>query len=559
MQRIISYYALTEAFKRRIRARTDQTAEFAVVSEIRNLPLRATLRAIRRLAADELVVAVEDTNARAQAGPLTILGALTGSRHIKVFWPDGKVERISRRQITLHAFGLAKAQITSRFAFWKARRQIAKMKDEKSLARHAMRPDAKRVLYLDANLSLGVSAGGSVGHTKGIIDSLIDAGFEVDYASLKSIPTQKNGARWLKAPSPTLYSFPSELNYFDFNRRYENFVKDASRGVEYSFIYQRMSLHNYSGSTLRDSLRIPLVLEYNGSEVWAWENWGKKLPLHDVAAGAERMALRNADIVVTVSEPLRKEVSRAGIPDERIVVYPNCVDPHIFDPSRFTVEDRMAVRERWKIPPEATVATFIGTFGVWHGVDFLAKAIQRLVAERREWLVSNKLHFLLIGDGLKMPEVRQTLGGEEFESFVTLAGLVPQQEAPSYLAASDIFLATHVPNKDGSAFFGSPTKLFEYMVMGKPIVAADLDQIGEILRGRGPTSSIRGGTSKSLAKLFTPGDEDSFSQALMEVVANPDTSAEMAERARAEVLANYTWGHHVKEIMTPLQTGGIAS
>ncbi len=56
-----------------------------------------------------------------------------------------------------------------------------------------------------------------------------------------------------------------------------------------------------------------------------------------------------------------------------------------------------------------------------------------------------------------------------------------QSEAPTYLAISDIVVSPTVPNPDGSPFFGSPTKLFEYMAMGKPIVASDLDQIGEVL------------------------------------------------------------------------------
>ena len=48
-----------------------------------------------------------------------------------------------------------------------------------------------------------------------------------------------------------------------------------------------------------------------------------------------------------------------------------------------------------------------------------------------------------------------------------------------YPAACDILASPHVPNSDGTPFFGSPTKLFEYMAMGKGIVASDLDQIGE--------------------------------------------------------------------------------
>ena len=87
---------------------------------------------------------------------------------------------------------------------------------------------------------------------------------------------------------------------------------------------------------------------------------------------------------------------------------------------------------------------------------------------------------------LSRPKVREILGAGGGAPFVTLAGIRPQTETPRTLAASDILLSPHVPNPDGTPFFGSPTKLFEYMAMAKPIVASDLDQVGWVLKGWRP-------------------------------------------------------------------------
>ena len=136
-----------------------------------------------------------------------------------------------------------------------------------------------------------------------------------------------------------------------------------------------------------------------------------------------------------------------------------------------------------------------------------------------------------------MPDVRAELEG--LSDIAVLAGLVPQDDAPLYLAASDVLVSPHVPNADGSPFFGSPTKLFEYMAAGKTIVASDLDQIGDVLRG-------------GLAILVRPGDEADLARGLREAVASPGLRAELGARARARVLERYTWGHHVDAVLEAL-------
>ena len=116
---------------------------------------------------------------------------------------------------------------------------------------------------------------------------------------------------------------------------------------------------------------------------------------------------------------------------------------------------------------------------------------------------------------------------------------MPQAEAPIHLAASDVLVSPHVPNADGSPFFGSPTKLFEYMAAGKAIIASDLEQIGDVLRD-------------DLAVLVTPGDSDDLARALRDLAANPARRAELGARARARVLEQYTWDHPVGAVLEAL-------
>ncbi len=100
-------------------------------------------------------------------------------------------------------------------------------------------------------------------------------------------------------------------------------------------------------------------------------------------------------------------------------------------------------------------------------------------------------------------------------------------------------MSPHIPNADGSRFFGSPTKLFEYMAAGKAIVASDLDQIGEVL-------------ADGAAVLVEPGSVDSLVRALRELAGDPERRATLGRAARERVLARYTWRHHVRAILDRL-------
>ena len=121
---------------------------------------------------------------------------------------------------------------------------------------------------------------------------------------------------------------------------------------------------------------------------------------------------------------------------------------------------------------------------------------------------------MLVGDGIKMAEVRQILGDPRCQPFYTLAGLVRRRKLLLTSRLPTSFLSPHVPNADGSKFFGSPTKLFEYMAMAKPILASDLDQIGEVLRDSLSTDCLpeRKPTEREtqVAMLTPPADVDAI-------------------------------------------------
>ena len=64
----------------------------------------------------------------------------------------------------------------------------------------------------------------------------------------------------------------------------------------------------------------------------------------------------------------------------------------------------------------------------------------------------------------------------QFRGKVILTLSVAHDRIPALLDTTDICLSPQVPFRDGSPFFGSPTKLFKYMVAGSAIIASKLRQ-----------------------------------------------------------------------------------
>jgi glycosyltransferase involved in cell wall biosynthesis len=547
---VMSFHPITKAFSQKIERISGPIDAHFDAADLRKLPWVDSIRGLRNIQTDKLIVALESDAGRALFIPLSIAAVFTHAKSIDVVWPDLRVEPIPRLTALRNICRMGYETLISRRSLARSKRAGREM-FKVAMPRRLSPATGSRVLYLDTNISLGTPVGGSIGHTAGVIDGFLQHEFEVDYASLKSMPTRKRGAQWLQLRPDTLLALPSELNFYRYAEAIDAKLTPLHRAKPWSFIYQRFSLHNFVGSHLGRKFDIPVVLEYNGSEAWAAKNWGTKLALHDAAVAAEDVALATADLIVTVSDQLGRELRDRGIPDSRIVVYPNCVDPEVFDSKHFSADELAALRDHHGISRDATVAGFIGTFGQWHGVEFLAECIRDMVRDEPGWIEANRLHFLLVGDGLKMPLVRQLLEDPRVARHVTLTGLVAQSEAAKYLACSDLLISPHVPNADGSEFFGSPTKLFEYMAMEKPIIASALGQIAEVVSGRGATrlGTMPPGAGDMCGFLFEPGNAPDFKKMLHQVVDDPTAAAKVARSARQEILNRYTWARHVDAIL----------
>ncbi|MCA1558332.1 MAG: glycosyltransferase [Acidobacteria bacterium] len=120
---------------------------------------------------------------------------------------------------------------------------------------------------------------------------------------------------------------------------------------------------------------------------------------------------------------------------------------------------------------------------------------------------------------------------------VHFAGVIEHERVPAYLDACDVLVSPHIPLGDGSEFFGSPTKLFEYMAMEKGIVASRLGQIGDVLE------------NEESALLVEPGDVRELSAAILRMANDRDLRERLGRTARERAVRHHTWAHNARKVL----------
>ena len=168
----------------------------------------------------------------------------------------------------------------------------------------------------------------------------------------------------------------------------------------------------------------------------------------------ETAMYRAADHIVVVAESSVREIAAQGIPEKKISVVTNGVDLQLFQP-RAQAEERRALGI-----PEGFLATYIGTHGMAHGLGS--------VLDAAELLKDTPIQFLMVGEGAEKRSLQERAESMQLHN-VTFWDQRPRSEVARIISASDVCLCVL---RDQPLFRKViPSKIFEYMGAGKPIVS----------------------------------------------------------------------------------------
>jgi glycosyltransferase involved in cell wall biosynthesis len=250
------------------------------------------------------------------------------------------------------------------------------------------------------------------------------------------------------------------------------------------------------------------------------------LALTALARRTELAAYDRCDLLVCVSETLRSWLVDVGVRADHIYVMPNGVDVRRFDPARVPTPCR----------PSELVIGFVGTVLAWQG---LASVVEAMAVARER---GTDVRFVIVGDGPALPEVRATAARLGVDDVVTCTGQLPAEEIPSRIRTFDLGVSGHLPLLDGQMYH-SPLKLYEYLAMGVPLLAADHPEARSLVEAVG------------VGHLFPPGDIGALAVRLEEAAQELSTirSAATSSAVRSFAVDHHSWDERVAGLLAELE------
>lgn len=179
----------------------------------------------------------------------------------------------------------------------------------------------------------------------------------------------------------------------------------------------------------------------------------------------EALIARSATRIVSITRGLETYIRRLG------ASCPVHVVANGADAAHFDVESVPSARAALGYDADDEVILYSGRLEPWSGVHDIVEAIADICRARP------KAKFMFIGDGSAARQLIDEVQSHSLEDRVTFLGFQRYARMPELIAAADIAIVPfpHTPTTEVC----SPVKLFEYLLMRKPVITTDLPGVRE--------------------------------------------------------------------------------
>lgn len=238
------------------------------------------------------------------------------------------------------------------------------------------------------------------------------------------------------------------------------------------------------------SPKTKLVMFAHGIEVWE--------PL----SASRKWMLKHCDLILAVSQFTRdKLVEIQGIPEDKIRVLNNCLDPFLAMP--VSSEKETALKQRYHIRDQDTVLmtlTRLSSKEKYKGYDSVLSAVPELKKQYPH------LKYLIVGkyDEAEKKRLDAIIDALGLGNDIIFAGFIPDEELAAHFQIADLYIMPSKKEGFGIVFI-------EAMYYGKPVIAGNRDGSADAL------------CHGQFGLLVNPDDPAEITNAVAMVLANKQT------------------------------------
>ena len=373
-------------------------------------------------------------------------------------------------------------------------------------------------------------------HIRGVVKGLRQLGNNVDILSLpgaepeaeeKNTTTEQVKQEGTKKSSFSILSdltkhvpeFVFEIFELAFNLIAVIRLRKAVKEKSINLIYERYSLFMFASVWWAKRNNLPIVLEINDS---CQVQRVRSLTFKKLAAKIEGWIFSNATGLVFISTRFKDVAEQAYGDIANSVVSPNGadLDKFIIDPTAGS-----SLRTELGIDNKIVLG-YVGAFVHWHGIDWFVDLICERLKETPE------LVLLLVGDGVAFEGIKNRVIEAGVEAQVILPGKVAHHQVSTFLSAMDLGI---LPDSND---YGSPMKLFEFMAMGKGMIAPDFSPIAEVVR------------DNETSWLFPAGNRQACVNKVFDIVKDQAAHIQVGSNARAYIENERQWKHNAEQLLS---------
>ena len=266
----------------------------------------------------------------------------------------------------------------------------------------------------------------------------------------------------------------------------------------------------FSAALLSARFDLPVVCTVHGSDIKIHprRNWA--------TMWSTKWALKRTRTLVAVSQDLKTEAERLGATG-RIEVVHNGADHRVFSPI-----PKLEARNRLGLPADLPLILFLGNLVPIKGVEFLLDALANL----REF----KPVLALAGDGELSGALRARARNLGIEDCCRFPGTVSHSTVAIWLSAADCMVLPSLSE-------GMPTAVAEAMLCRVPVVATSVGGTPEIVE------------HKKTGLLVPPRNSQALTNAIAQLLNDPEAAAAMAAEAHARASKTLTWDVNARAML----------